>query len=110
MRWKFVEAPEFTRRIVRLMLDDELPALQAELLANPRAGVVERGTCGLRKIRMRDPGRGQGKRFGARVHYVFVPREEAIYLMSVYPKGEQAVLTPGEKKMLCRKLISWGAE
>jgi hypothetical protein len=44
------------------------------------------------------------------VHYVFVPREEAIYLMSVYPKGEQAALTPLEKKLLCRKLASWGAE
>jgi hypothetical protein len=110
MEWMFVEAPEFTRRIVKLMLDDELPTLQAELLANPRAGDVERGTCGLRKIRIRDPGRGQGKRFGARVHYVFVPREQAIYLMSVYPKGEQAALTQSEKKMLCRKLSSWEAE
>lgn len=110
MEWVFVEAPEFTRRIMKLMLDDELPALQAELLANPRAGDVERGTCGLRKIRMRDPWRGQGKRFGARVHYVFVPREKAIYLMSIYPKGEKAALTPAEKKVLCRKLVSWGAE
>jgi hypothetical protein len=110
MEWMFVEAPEFTRRIVKLRLDDELPALQAELLANPRAGAVERGTCGLRKIRMRDPGREQGKRFGARVHYVFVPRDEAIYLMSVYPKNEQSLLTPAQKKMICRKLASWGAE
>lgn len=110
MQWVFVESPEFTRRIVKFMLEDELPLLQAQLLANPRAGQVERGTCGLRKIRLRDRRRGQGKSFGARVHYVFVPREESIYLMSVYPKAEQAVLTSEEKKMLCRKLLSWGAE
>jgi hypothetical protein len=110
MDWLFVEAPEFTRRIVKLRLEDELPELQTELRANARAGAVERGTCGLRKIRMRDPQRGQGKRFGARVHYVFVPREEAIYLMSVYPKDERAALTPAEKKLLCSQLASWGAE
>ena len=105
-----MESPEFTRRLIKLGLEEGMADLQAELRRNPRAGDVEPGTCGLRKVRMRDARRQQGKRFGARVHYVFVPREQAIYLMSVYQKNEQAMLTPAEKKALCRKLLSWGAE
>jgi hypothetical protein len=54
MEWIFVEAGEFTRRIVKYGLDGELAGLQAELRRNPRAGVVEPGTCGLRKLRMSD--------------------------------------------------------
>jgi hypothetical protein len=59
---------------------------------------------------MSDSSRWQGKRFGARIHYVFVPREEAIYLMSVYQKHDQLALTPAKKKELCRRLRTWGAE
>jgi hypothetical protein len=41
---------------------------------------------------------------------VFVPREEAIYLMSIYRKDDQPALTPAQKKELCRRLRTWGAE
>jgi hypothetical protein len=107
---EFLESPEFTRRIVKLGLEEELGELQVELSRNPRAGVLDPGTCGVRKIRIPDSSRGQGKRFGARVHYAFSPRERTIYLMSVYPKNEQATLTPEQKKELCRRLRAWGAE
>lgn len=110
MLYVFVESDRFTRRIVKLGLEGGLADLQAELRANPRAGVVEPGTCGLRKIRIRDSTRWQGKRFGARVHYVFVPGEESIYLMNVYPKDEQVKLTADEKREICRRLRTWGAE
>ena len=59
---------------------------------------------------MKDSERSQGKRFGARIHYVFVPREEAIYLMSVHRKDAQPALTPEQKRELCRRLRTWGAD
>jgi hypothetical protein len=61
----FIETTVFTRRVTALGLEDSLQLLQLELLADPEAGDVEPGTGGLRKIRMRDPGRGKGKRGGA---------------------------------------------
>jgi hypothetical protein len=72
--------------------------------------MVEPGACGVRKIRMRDASRGQGKRFGARVHYAYSPRMQTIYLIHVYTKGEQEALSPEQKKVLCRRLHAWGAE
>lgn len=110
MKYMFVEAREFTRTMVKLGLESELPGLQSALLQNPRAGVLEPGTCGLRKIRIGDAGRSQGKRFGARVHYAFVPRDQAIYFINAYRKSDQQGLTPAEKKALCTILRAWGAE
>lgn len=106
----FVEMEPFTHKLVKLGLEDELVRVQTELRRNPRAGVVEPGTCGLRKLRVRDSARAQGKRFGARIYYVYVPLERVILLMSIYRKDEQLALTPGQKRELCRRLRDWGAE
>ena len=71
-----------------------------ELLENPEKGKVDAGTGGLRKVRMGDEVRGQGKSFGARVHYVVVPERRVIYLLFVYGKDEQDKLTRQQKKQL----------
>lgn len=102
MRCMFVEIGEFTRRVVRLGLEEDLRDLQDRLNLNPRLGRVDPGTGGLRKIRMTDSPRGKGKRGGARVHYLFVPDREIIYMVHVYPKGEQVTLTAEQKRMLRR--------
>jgi len=102
MRYMFVEMTAFTRRIVQLDLEEDLRQLQVDLESNPVAGRLDPGTCGLRKVRMTDSTRSQGKSFGARVHYLVVPQTEWIYLLHVYPKHEQDTLTPEQKKLLCR--------
>lgn len=102
MELMFVEAPEFTRRALAFELEDELRELQDELKLNPRAGAVDASACGLRKIRMRDRSRRQGKRSGARVHYLFAPHQETIYLMFIYWKDVQDLLTPAQRDVLCR--------
>jgi hypothetical protein len=48
----FVETTQFTRRITKEGLEDDLRGLQQELLAHPEKGALERGTGGLRKVRM----------------------------------------------------------
>ena len=98
----FVEIVEFTRRSVRLGLEEDLRKLQIRLEADPRAGDLDPGTCGLRKIRMTDAARGQGKRGGVRVHSLFAPERKIIYLINLYPKGEQVSLSRDQKRMLCR--------
>lgn len=106
MEFVFVEVDLFTRKFGALGLEDEdLRKLQTELLRNPAAGAVDPGTCGLRKIRMPDPARRQGKRFGARVHYLLVPHRSTIYLVNVYPKAGQDALTAEQKKALCRLIL-----
>ena len=77
----FVETSVFTKRIARLGLEDALRRLQRELLENPNAGDLDPGTGGLRKVRMADPTRGKGKRGGARVHYLWLPHRDVIYLL-----------------------------
>lgn len=101
MELHFVELEPFTRRVVQLGLEDDLRGLEDELLRNPVAGTIDPGTCGLRKIRMRVEKRGRGKRFGARVHYLYFPGDRAIFLFNVYLKEEQSTLTPAQKRMLC---------
>ena len=98
----FVETRVFTKRIVRLGLEQPLRALQIELASNPTAGDVDPGTGGLRKVRLPYPGRGRGKRGGARVHYVWVPSREFIYLVFVYSKGEAETLTQDQRTTLSR--------
>ncbi|HEY0017313.1 MAG TPA: hypothetical protein VGC13_13465 [Longimicrobium sp.] len=36
------------------------------------------------------------------MHYLLVPGREIIYLVNVYPKGEQVTLTPEQKRVLSR--------
>jgi hypothetical protein len=96
----FVEATVFTKRILALGLEESLRELQLELLEHPESGDVEPGTAGLRKIRLGDPARGQGKRGGARVHYLWLPHRGVIYLMYIYGKNEASRLTPDQKKQL----------
>jgi hypothetical protein len=70
----FVEARAFTARIERLSLEQGVRELQLELVQSPERRKVDPGTGGLRKIRMPDPTRGKGKRGGARVHYLWLPK------------------------------------
>jgi len=96
----FVETDTFTKRLTRLGLDEALRLLQGELLLNPEAGDVDPGTGGLRKVRLRDPARGKGKRGGARVHYLWLRQATVIYFVFVYSKGEDDTLSPDQKKTL----------
>ena len=98
----FVEASDFSDRVVKFGLEDELRELEAELDRNPLAGTVDASACGLRKIRMRDRNRGQGKRFGARVYYLYAPHRQTIFLVFIYRKDVQDILTAAQREALCR--------
>ncbi len=95
-----METSTFTTRIARLGLEDALRGLQLELVENPTAGDLDPGTSGLRKVRMADPTRGKGKRGGARVHYLWLPHRDVIYLLFAYSKDEDATLSKQQKKVL----------
>jgi len=69
-------------------------------LENPATGDLDPGTGGLRKVRMADRTRGKGKRGGARVHYLWLPHRDVIYLLFVYSKDEDATLGEPQKAAL----------
>jgi hypothetical protein len=104
MTREFVMLPEFDRQWQRIGLgDDELRRLQEALLDNPKAGVVMRGTGGLRKFRVAFEGRG--KSGSGRVAYVDFTVQETIYLITVYPKNEKDNLSKNERNEIA-KLIT----
>ena len=100
MQLAFVETTAFTRRVTQHGLEEDLRELQQELLRSPEKGALDPGTGGLRKVRVRVRSTSKGKRSGARVHYLYLSSDRMIYLIFVYLKGEQATLTPGQKKQL----------
>lgn len=106
MKLVFVESAQFTSRVARFKIEEEVRNLQEALLANPEAGRLDPGTGGLRKIRTPLPGRGKGKRGGARVHYLHLPHVDRVYLIFVYSKEESDSLTADQKKELAKVVSS----
>ncbi|MDB0529665.1 toxin [Ralstonia solanacearum] len=84
--------------------DDEYSALQQELLAQPDAGDVIKGTGGLRKLRFSDKRRGKGKRGGLRVIYYHWDGRSQFWMFVVYDKDEAIDLSSDERKVLARLL------
>lgn len=95
---EFIETSIFTRQIKALATDDELKALQVELIAQPEKGDLIQGTGGLRKVRMATG--QQGKSGSARGGIYFLATAEVIYLVLAYAKNEKESLTAAEKAEL----------
>ena len=83
--FSFVETRLFSRLVQEYLTDKEYGQLQGELIKNPEAGTVVRGSGGVRKLRWAATGRG--KRGGYRVIY-FVRRPKGIiWMLTIYPKS-----------------------
>ena len=82
------------------MPGDAYIEFQKELIANPQKGDVMPGCGGLRKLRIADPKRQKGKRGGARVIYLHVPKVGQFLVLDIYGKNEKDDLTPTEKRDL----------
>ena len=97
-----LEMALFTKRVTRLVADDEYRKLQLHLTSHPDAGTLIPKSGGLRKIRW-SVGR-KGKRGGARFIYYWVVQHDKILMLMVYSKNEQSDLTPAQVKIL-KKLV-----
>lgn len=87
----FVETSLFTGQLPRFLGDDEYRSLQSHLMAHPGAGVVIKGSGGVRKVRWRSGGRG--KSGGVRVIYYWAMADEQIFMLTLYGKGEKENLS-----------------
>jgi len=86
----FIETSVFTRLIANYLTNDEYAGLQSFLLQWPDAGVIIRGTGGVRKIRWRIS--GKGKSGGIRIIYYWHVSQDEIWLLTVYGKSERATI------------------
>ena len=98
MTLAFIESRNFTERLRILVDDDDYRIFQNELQYNPEKGAIIKGAGGVRKVRMRLPGRG--KSGGARVIYLYLENHAVIYLLTLYTKKEQTDLSPEQKKAI----------
>jgi hypothetical protein len=94
----FVEMPLFTGQITGLVGDSDYALLQKELLHNPKKGDVIPNSGGLRKIRMRLPGRG--KSGGARAIYLHLEERAIIVFFYVYTKAKSENLSAEQLQRL----------
>ena len=108
---RFVESPNFLEwvRAHPPSWDETYVALQKTLMADPNVGRVMKGCGGLRKVRIPDPGRGKGKRGGARVIYLHVPEADWIYMMDIYDKNKREDLSPKKRKLLAELAAGYRA-
>jgi hypothetical protein len=104
MKATFIELPSFQRMRDAYFDDASFKKLQVELMKDPEAGDVIKGTGGLRKVRYGDEKRGKGKRFGLRVIYFWKDAEDQFWLFTVYDKDEADDLTADQRKMLKARL------
>jgi mRNA-degrading endonuclease RelE of RelBE toxin-antitoxin system len=95
---EFIETPVFTRTLTELLSDEEYRHLQTLLRLDPAVGAVVAGTGGIRKVRWAQGGRG--KRGGVRIIYYHAASRGAILMLLIYPKNEQATLSPAQKSAL----------
>ena len=98
MRMTFVQPAPFVKVWRRLALTDEdLQALEAQIMEQPQAGAVMRGTGGMRKTRFAPPSWNRGKSGATRVCYVCFTKAAACYLLAIYPKNEKENLSDRER-------------
>ena len=83
--------------------DDDLSALERQVMENPIAGKVMRNTGGVRKMRFAPPSIRSGKSGAYRVCYFYFPAYEIVCFVLLFPKSEQPNLTPAQEKA-CRML------
>lgn len=93
-----IESPLYLARAEKLMSEAERARVVDTIAVDPTAGVLVKGTRGLRKLRI--PLQGRGKRGGGRVVYWFHSEHYPAVLMKVFAKNEAGDLSPQDRKQL----------
>jgi hypothetical protein len=95
---EFVYTTLFERTRKGVLTDEEIKAVEDDLLNNPRAGAIMSNTGGVRKTRAAQEGRG--KRGSGRVAYLYLPDRQTVYFVFAFPKNMQGNLTDAQKKLV----------
>ena len=98
-----VETPSFLRDAKKLLTDVEREALINYLAFKPEAGVIIKGTGGIRKIRWARE--NAGKSGGFRIVYFFYSGEIPLFALNVFAKSEKENISQADRNEL-KKLTS----
>lgn len=85
--FEFVESKVFSRQ-VRELSAEVLANIQADLVKKPERGDIVKGTHGVRKARVADPGSSRGKSGSYRYLYLYLEHAGRIHLLYLFSKGE----------------------
>ncbi|HET6246695.1 MAG TPA: hypothetical protein VFE47_03270 [Tepidisphaeraceae bacterium] len=100
MKMTFRQTAVFVAEWKRLrFVDEDLQALEWEIMERPDVGRVLNGTGGVRKMRFSAPSRHSGKSGATRVCYTVV-LDTICYLLIIFPKNERANLSARDKAVL----------
>jgi len=95
-----VELPEFQKKALTLLKDEDKAAVISHLATHPRSGDLMQGTGGIRKLRW--SAQGRGKSGGVRVIYYYHNGTMPLFLLTVFGKGEMANLGKSERNTLAK--------
>ncbi|HEY2588361.1 MAG TPA: type II toxin-antitoxin system RelE/ParE family toxin [Tepidisphaeraceae bacterium] len=106
MKLTFAQVAGFAAKWARMRLTDEdLQALETQIMEQSQGGDVMKGTGGVRKIRFAPPSWQTGKSGATRVCYVTLVDVEHCYLLAIFAKNEKANLTQAERNEM-RQLVA----
>lgn len=97
--FEFVESQAFSKQ-VRELPSEILASVQLDLVQNPERGAIVKGTHGVRKARVADPSSARGKSGSYRYLYLYFEHAGRIHLLYLFSKGEQAGLSPDQKRII----------
>ncbi|HEY2961381.1 MAG TPA: type II toxin-antitoxin system RelE/ParE family toxin [Pyrinomonadaceae bacterium] len=97
--FEFVESKVFSKQ-VRELPGEVLTNIQSDLVQNPERGDIVKGTHGVRKARVADPGSSRGKSGSYRYLYLYLEHAGRIHLLYLFSKGEQADLSPEQTSII----------
>ena len=97
--FEFVESKVFSKQ-VREVPVEVVANIQSDLVQNPERGDVVRGTHGVRKARVADPGSSRGKSGSYRYLYLYLEHAGRIHLLYLFSKGVQADLSPDQTRII----------
>lgn len=86
------------------LTDEDLQALEQQIMENPDSGSVMSGTGGIRKLRFAPPSMHTGKSGATRVCYAVI-FDDVCYLFTIFPKNQMPNLSAADKAAL-RSLIA----
>jgi mRNA-degrading endonuclease RelE of RelBE toxin-antitoxin system len=97
--FEFVESKVFSKQIGSLPAE-VLINIQSELVQNPQRGDIVKGTHGVRKARVADPGSSRGKSGSYRYLYLYLEHAGRIHLLYLFSKGDQVDLSPDQTRII----------
>jgi hypothetical protein len=96
---QIVRTKRYLRDLKRLKASiQDVEAMEAEIAAQPEAGVVIRGLKGVRKARFAIGNRG--KSGGGRAIYYFAVVETTVFMLAAYSKSEKTDLSADDRKAI----------